>query len=89
MGNEINNPRRIPHACGKEHDWIYCEENPEFTNLYSTPGAIHRYNPSVWGGSYRYLNTSNNGDIAGAKVGTGSMFQVPCSRFLDIIIRVL
>jgi hypothetical protein len=22
MGNEINNPRRIPHAWGKEYDWL-------------------------------------------------------------------
>jgi hypothetical protein len=60
MGNEINNPRRIPHAWGKDYDYIRWEENPEFTNLYSTLGAIHRYNPAVWGGSYRYLNTTRN-----------------------------
>ena len=60
MGNEINNPRRIPHAWGKEYDYIRWEENPEFTTLYRTLGAVHRYNPAVWGGSYRYLNTTRN-----------------------------
>jgi glycosidase len=63
MGNEINNPRRIPHAWGKEYDWIHWEENPEFTNLYSTLGAIHRYNPAVWDGNYRYMNTTHNDDL--------------------------
>jgi len=63
MGNEINNPRRIPHAWGEDYDWIRWEENPEFTDLYSTLGAVHRYNPAVWDGSYRYLNTSNNDDL--------------------------
>jgi hypothetical protein len=23
-------------------------------------GAVHRYNPAVWGGRYRYLNTTRN-----------------------------
>jgi glycosidase len=61
-GNEINNPRVIPHR-GKGV-WIHWEEkNPEFTNLYTKLGAVHRYNPAVWGGSYRNLNTSNNHDL--------------------------
>lgn len=67
MGNEINNPRRIPHAWGKEYDWIRwspeASNASEFTDLYTKLGAVHRYNPAVWNGSYRYLNTSNNDDL--------------------------
>lgn len=63
MGNEINNPRLIPHAWGKDYDWIHWEENPEFTELYRTLGAVHRYNPAVWGGSYRCLNTTCNDQL--------------------------
>jgi len=67
MGNEINSPRRIPHAWGKEYDWLRwppeASNASEFTDLYTKLGAVHRYNPAVWGGSYRYLNTSNNHDL--------------------------
>lgn len=67
MGNEMNSSRRIPHAWGKEYDYLRwppeASNASEFTDLYTKLGAVHRYNPAVWGGSYRYLNTSNNHDL--------------------------
>jgi glycosidase len=57
-GNEINNTKVIPH--GGTTGWIDWVENPEYTAFYTKLCQIHRDNPAIWGGSYRYLNTTRN-----------------------------